>query len=118
VVAHRVSGEKVTHTTSAAVASIASLLDDAQKALFDVASRFLDENTHEIESYDSFREGIDSVGGFWQGAWCGDAACEDKVKADTSATIRVLPIDVEDPGAPCAVCGRPGVEKALWAKAY
>ena len=99
VVAHRVSGEKVTHSTSAAVASIASLLDDAQRALFEVARRFRDENTHEIKSYDSFREGIDSIGGFWQGAWCGDEACEDKVKGDTSATIRVLPIEAEDPGA-------------------
>jgi prolyl-tRNA synthetase len=118
VVAHRVSGEKVTHPTSQAVALIASLLDDAQRALFDEARRFRDVNTHEIESYDSFREGIDSVGGLWRGAWCGDEVCEDKVKADTSATIRVLPIEVEDPGAPCSVCGKPGVEKAVWAKAY
>jgi prolyl-tRNA synthetase len=118
VVAHRVSGEKVTHSTSEAIASVSSLLDDAQRALYDDSRRFQDDNTHEIEDYDSFRDGIEAEGGFWRGSWCGDEACEDRVKADTSATIRVLPIDVEDPDAPCSVCGKPGAEKATWAKAY
>jgi prolyl-tRNA synthetase len=118
VIAHRISGEKVSHPTSQAVASIASLLDDAQRALIDDARRFREENTHDIDSYDSFREGVDSDGGYWRGAWCGDEACEEKVKADTSATIRFLPLDVEDPGAPCSVCGQAGLEKAVWAKGY
>ena len=51
-------------------------------------------------------------------AWCGDAACEAQVKADTKATIRFLPLEPEDPGAPCVVCGRPGIDTATWAIAY
>ena len=52
------------------------------------------------------------------GGWCGSPECEAKVKADTKATIRFLPLETEDPGAPCAVCGQPGTERATWAVAY
>ena len=51
-------------------------------------------------------------------AWCGSADCEAKVKADTKATIRFLPLEAEDPGAACSVCGEPGIDRATWAVAY
>jgi len=58
------------------------------------------------------------AGGFVTGAWCGDPECEAKVKAETKATIRYVPLEAKDPGAPCVVCGRPGVDEATWAIAY
>jgi prolyl-tRNA synthetase len=63
-------------------------------------------------------EGLEAESGFWTGTWCGDEACEKKVTAETKATIRVLPIQREDPGAGCVVCGKPGAERATWARAY
>jgi len=50
--------------------------------------------------------------------WCSNPVCEDKVKAETKATIRLLPLEPEAPGAPCIVCGQPGTEWAVWAQAY
>ncbi|MGZ4430373.1 MAG: hypothetical protein ACXVYV_01880 [Gaiellales bacterium] len=51
------------------------------------------------------------------GCWCGSAECEQRVKAETGATIRFLPLDRLDPGAACVACGRPGADTATWAQA-
>jgi prolyl-tRNA synthetase len=118
VVAQRVSGAKETRSTADAIASMASLLDHAQRALYEDARAYRDAHTHEITSYESFVEGVEAEGGFWAGGWCGDRACEDRATDDSKATIRLLPLERQDPGAPCAVCGKPGTERATWARAY
>jgi prolyl-tRNA synthetase len=118
VVVDRASGERSPRPTTAAIDAMANVLEDVQRALYQDAVAFQDANTHEAPDYDALVEGIDSQGGLWVGAWCGELTCEEKVSADTGATIRVLPLEREDPGAPCTVCGRPGVERATWAKAY
>jgi prolyl-tRNA synthetase len=72
-------------------------------------------------TYDRFRELMDGDGGFVYAGWCGDPACEEEVKNDTKATIRVLPDEefrsAEAPTA-CLKCGRPASAEAVWAKAY
>jgi prolyl-tRNA synthetase len=118
VVVSRVSGEKQQRPTADALNGIPGMLEDVQRELYEDARAFRDANTHEITSYDDFRDGVESEGGFWVGAWCGDIVCEEKVKGETKATIRTLPLQPEDPGAPCVVCGRPGAERATWARAY
>ena len=52
------------------------------------------------------------------GGWCGDAECEAKVKAETKATIRFLPLEPEAPDGPCVVCAQAAVDTAAWAIAY
>ena len=72
-------------------------------------------------TYDRFREIMEGEGGFVYAGWCGDAACETQIKADTKATIRVLPDEeFRSAEAPthCLKCGRPATVEALWAKAY
>ena len=76
------------------------------------------EHRTTIGSFDEFARGVDEVGGFWIGAWCGDAACEAEISAKTKATIRFLPFEPADPGRPCIHCGKPGVDTATWARAY
>ena len=70
----------------------------SQRALFDDAAAFREANTHRAASYDELRALITDAGGFVTGAWCGDPDCEAKVKAETKATIRFLPLEAEDPG--------------------
>jgi prolyl-tRNA synthetase len=118
VLAERVTGDKHTRPLDSVAADMAGLLEEAQRALYADALAFREANTHEITDYDSFAEGIEAELGFWRGAWCGDPACEEKVTVETKATIRVLPLEAVDPGAPCSVCGRPGTELATWARAY
>ena len=118
VVVRRTGGGKESLPVAEAIAGMASMLDGIQSALYDEATALRNANTHEATEYASFVEGIASESGFWAGSWCGRVDCEQRATADTKATIRVLPVEREDPGAACLVCGRPGVERATWARAY
>jgi prolyl-tRNA synthetase len=117
-VTRRDTGEKQELGLDGAGAAIEGLLDSVQQGLFDDAVAFRDGNSHRASSFDELKQLIADEGGFVSGPWCGDAVCEATVKAETRATIRFLPLEVQDPGAPCIVCGRPGVDEATWAIAY
>ncbi|HET7646616.1 MAG TPA: proline--tRNA ligase [Candidatus Limnocylindria bacterium] len=118
VVASRVSGAKEEAGLDALAEGMADRLASVQRELFADALAFREANTHEITSFDAFAAGVEERGGFWVGAWCGDAACEAEVSATTKATIRFLPLEPRDPGAACVHCGSPGTEVATWARAY
>jgi prolyl-tRNA synthetase len=118
VLVTRTSGEKRTLPVGEASATMASVLRHIQRELYDDAFAFRDANTHDAHDYAELRAGLEAEAGFWVGAWCGNTACEQKVSQDTKATVRFLPIEPEDPDAACVVCGRPGVDKAAWARAY
>jgi prolyl-tRNA synthetase len=117
-VARRDTGEKSTLGVDAVAGALGPLLDEIQRGLYDDAVAFRDAHMSRVTSYDELRSAIADPGGFITGAWCGDAACEAQVKAETKATIRFVPLEPEDPGAPCVVCGRPGADTATWAIAY
>jgi prolyl-tRNA synthetase len=118
VVAERTGGEKATVAVAEVIASMPARLTAIQAALFADALAYREANTHEITTFDAFAAGVAEQGGFWRGAWCGDAACETEISTRTKATIRVLPIEPEDPRAACMHCGKPGVDVAHWARAY
>jgi prolyl-tRNA synthetase len=118
VVASRVSGAKEEAGLDALAEGMADRLASVQRELFADALAFREANTHEITSFDVFAAGVEERGGFWVGAWCGNAACEAEVSATTKATIRFLPLEPRDPGAACVHCGSPGTEVATWARAY
>jgi prolyl-tRNA synthetase len=116
--ADRITGAKEQEAIEQAISGMRERLDASQKALYDDARSFLADNTHDVADFATLREGVEAEGGFWVAPWCGDAVCEEKVTAETKASIRVLPLEREDPGGDCVVCGRPGTERATWAKAY
>lgn len=118
VVAERVSGTKAEASTADVLDGMHARLQQQQDALLADARTFRDANTHEASGVDELVDGLNERGGFWTGAWCGDVGCEDTVARAASSSIRYLPLDRVDPGAPCTVCGRAGVERATWAKAY
>ena len=118
VLADRVTGNKTTHSTGEAVTEMPALLRESWNALYADALAFRTEHTYQVGSYDELVEGIGSKMGFFVGSWCGTRACEEKVAAEAKASIRVLPLEREDPGTPCTVCGQPGLEVATWAKSY
>ena len=118
VMVPRTSKEKRTLSLDETASTMASLLEKIQTELFVDARSFRDDNTHEAHSYGELRSGLEAAGGFWVGAWCGDRACEDKVTQETKATVRYLPLEPKDPQGACIVCGRPGCDRAAWARAY
>ena len=109
--ARRDGGDKQAVPIEAATAWLTSAMDDIQRALFDDAVAFRDANTHEAATYEELRAALLDAGGFVTGGWCGSPECEAKVKADTKATIRFLPLETRGPG--CAVRGlRPAGHRA------
>ena len=118
VVASRLGGDKEDVELAEASAGMAARLASIQRGLYADALAYREANTHEITSFDEFATGVEEQGGFWIGAWCGEARCEAEIAARTKATIRFLPIEPTAPGADCMHCGRPGVDVAHWARAY
>ncbi len=96
--------------------AVSDALEDIQNKLLERATAFRDANISEPSDYDSFRETVTQ--GFARAWWCGDVACEDKIKDDTKATTRCLPSDQPGGGGVCIVCGKPAEEIAIFARAY
>ncbi|MFN2489026.1 MAG: proline--tRNA ligase [Actinomycetota bacterium] len=118
IVVERMGRGKNEMATHDAIAALAATLERVQRSLFEDARAFLEANTHEAGDLASLRSGIVDEGGLWTAPWCNELACEQKVTLDTKATIRVLPIEREDPEASCIVCGKPGIERATWGRSY
>lgn len=97
---------------------IPEILDDIQANLFAAASRMLAENTVEIDSYDVLKERVAANAGFSRAYWCGSEECEDRVKAETKATIRCIPFDQPEAPGRCLVCGEAAQQQVIWARAY
>jgi prolyl-tRNA synthetase len=99
-------------------ARVEALLDEVQAALFREALEQRERRTlREPDGYDALVAHLRDVGGFVHAPWCGRVECEARVKAETSATIRCLPLDGSAAGS-CVCCGRKAVAEAVWAQAY
>jgi len=105
-------------TRAQLTARVSQLLGEIQQALFDRARQFLDDRTTRIDSYDEFKQTMEGRPGFVIAPWCGQAACEAAIKADTQATIRSLPMNGADVTGQCVRCDAPAREAAYFAKAY
>jgi prolyl-tRNA synthetase len=118
-VARRDAGTKEVLAWDALPARIPALLGEIQLGLLDQARAFRDAHTFRPDTYGELVAIMkSSEGGFAETGWCGDPACEERVKADSKATIRFLPVEPADVGGTCLVCGRPATEWATWAIAY
>ena len=96
--------------------SVAALLEEIQAALFQRAKEFRDGHMHDPSDYAAFRRSVED--GFALSWWCGGSACEEKVKEDTKATIRCIPLEQGDGKGPCIACGGESHHKAVFGKAY
>lgn len=96
---------------------IEDLLKDIQKNIFEKALKFRKENTIKVDSYEEFKEKIED-GVFILAHWDGTSETEEKIKQDTKATIRCIPLDIEMEEGVCMVTGKPSKHRVLFAKAY
>jgi prolyl-tRNA synthetase len=119
MVVARDTGEKTPVAVAGAATRIREMLDAMQRRLFDRALEMRRKNTHRTDDLSEFRAVAEGAGGFIESGWCGDPACEAKVKEETRATIRLLPLEPADPsGARCVCCGKPARHIAVFAQAY
>jgi prolyl-tRNA synthetase len=93
------------------------MLETIQADMLAAATAFRDANIHQAADYEALKEIVAS--GWARAYWCGDPACEAKIKEDTKATSRNIPLDQGGAGpGHCAVCGEPAKTWAYWARAY
>lgn len=114
----RHSGEKTTVALENFLKDINSTLDAIHTAMYKKAEKFLTENTHEIETWEDFKKQMAGDKGFIKAFWCEDAACEAKIKEETKATTRCLPLDSKDEKGKCVHCGNDAKHKWFFAQAY
>jgi prolyl-tRNA synthetase len=94
------------------------LLDEIQRGLYEQAVEFRERHTFRPKDYAEMAQLLDDPGGFMIAPWCGSPECEAKVKSDTKATIRFLPLEPGGDFGRCIVCGERATEEAAWAEAY
>jgi prolyl-tRNA synthetase len=97
-------------------AAVAQRLEEIQQALYDRALAFRKANTVDATEYGEFKAAVEK--GFAFSWWCGGSDCEAKIKEETKATMRCLPLDQPAGSGKCVYCGQPAKEKAIFAKAY
>ncbi|MDX1533258.1 MAG: proline--tRNA ligase, partial [Nitrosopumilaceae archaeon] len=117
VLATRYNKEKTNQPFDQLDSKIESLLDNIQNGMLDAAKKILNENIKEVSSYDEFKSTIE-VGGFIRTPWCGNQECEEKIKEETGADIRVIPFDSNDNSKKCIICQENSKSLPLFARGY
>jgi prolyl-tRNA synthetase len=97
---------------------ILELLKKMQDDLFARAKAFRAANSLHVETYDEFKKKIEDPGGFIWAHYDGTRETEDKIAADTKATIRCIPFDRAKEAGKCTVTGKPSEGRVVFAKAY
>jgi prolyl-tRNA synthetase len=100
------------------VEKVVSLMEEIQNNLYKKAVSHRSENTTEVSSYEEFKKVLDTKGGFILAHWDGTAETEEKIKNETKATIRCIPLDGNILAGTCMVTGNPSARKVLFARAY
>jgi prolyl-tRNA synthetase len=110
--------EKIQGQRSTVVETAFERLNNIQTALYDKAKVLLQEKISKPSDYAEFKSIIEGIGGFAAAGWCGRLECEEKIKAETGADIRVIPFDQADRPASCILCGKASEKVAMFARAY
>lgn len=118
-IARRDTGEKETFDLSNdLVEKVTALLDDIQSAIYQKAIDYRAEHTTSADTYEEFKDILENKGGFVSAHWDGTAETEEKIKDETKATIRCIPLDQPEEEGVCIYSGKPSNKRVLFAKAY
>lgn len=117
-VARRDTKEKQGIPLEGAADFVADLLNKIQENLFLRSAAFRTEHTTEVQDYAEFKEVLEAKGGFVSAHWDGTAETEEKIKQETKATIRCIPLDAKEEEGKCIYTGAPSNKRVLFAKAY
>lgn len=99
------------------VEHIKNLLDEIQSNIYKKALQFRTENTFRVETWEEFKAQIEK-GGFVLAHWDGSGETEEKIKAETKATIRCIPFDENQEEGADVYSGKPSKQRVVFAKAY
>tara|TARA_R110002050_G_scaffold1281_4_gene9270 strand:- start:20 stop:1495 length:1476 start_codon:yes stop_codon:yes gene_type:complete len=117
-VARRDTFEKETVKAEEVIGKIEFLMEDIQNNIYKKAYDYRENHITEVNSYDEFKEILKNKAGFISAHWDGTPETEERIKNETKATIRCIPIDVKLEEGVCIVTGKPSSKRVLFAKAY
>ncbi len=117
-IARRDTKEKRVMNVKDVVVEIPKLLEDIQKNMYARALKFRTEMTTSVETYDEFKNVLNSKGGFVLAHWDGTAETETKIKEETKATVRCIPLHSMTEDGKCIYSGKPSKMRVLFARAY
>ena len=116
--ARRDMREKKGFPVDGVVEAVNERLATIQQAMFDRAVQFRADNTRKVDSWDQFKEVLDSESGFLYAHWDGSTETEEAIQEETKATIRAIPLDDDLEDGVCVYSGKPSKRRVLFAKAY
>ncbi len=118
VLVRRDSGEKSFVSLDGIEKTVVDMLDTIHDGLYAKAKKNLEENTFPAASLEEAKQIQEEKGGFIKTMWCGDAACEEKMKEVAGMSSRCIPFAQEQLGEVCPCCGRPAKQMVYWGVAY
>ena len=118
VMVRRDTNEKIAVKEKDSVKKISALLDSIQKNLYKRAREILEKSVTSTKNYEELKKIVQKKGGFVKVSWCGENHCEEQIKIETGATIRIIPLKKETKISKCIYCNKEGKEAAYLARAY
>jgi prolyl-tRNA synthetase len=119
ILVRRDTSEKMVTKVTEVKATVENVLADMQKSLFEKAQNLLQTNTYTIDDYEAFKTQMaKEIPGFVLAHWCGGAACEEKIREETKASMRCYPLDQVLEKGKCLVCDMESPQRIIMAKAY
>ena len=118
VIVRRDTREKIAAPIAELSEKVGEVLAAMQSDMLERARAFREAHTSTALTYEEFKDAIENRPGFVKAMWCGDSACEDKIKEDTTATSRCMPFEQEQLSDVCVCCGRKAKAMVYWGKAY
>lgn len=117
-IARRDTKEKTSVSLDGLAPHIASLLEDIQRNMFEKARAYRDTHITEVNSWEEFKEVLNGKAGFISAHWDGTGETEDKIKQETKATIRCIPLSGKEENGVCVYSGNPSTQRVLFALSY
>ncbi|MBX7153660.1 MAG: proline--tRNA ligase [Candidatus Kapaibacterium sp.] len=117
-VARRDTKEKTVISMNSVVEYVVNLLEEIQQNLFNRAKQYRDEHITNVDTFDEFKNVLETKGGFISAHWDGTPETEEAIKDATKATIRCIPLDNPQEQGVCVYSGKPSAQRVLFAKAY
>ena len=99
------------------VDTVKILLEQIQQAIYQKALRFREENTFQVDTWEDFKTQIEK-GGFISAHWDGTSETEEKIKEETKATIRCIPLNATEESGKCVYSGEPSKIRVVFARSY
>ncbi len=118
VLVRRDTREKLFVSMDGLEAAVTKLLGDIQTGLLEKARSMREQKTYQAADLDEFAKILEETPGFIKAMWCGDQACEEKIKEKTAATARCIPFEQEQISDKCVCCGGEAKHMVYWGKAY